>query len=210
MIRRFGGPGMHGVGGIPFVSMGGKGQNAASILFQDTFTGPNGTAITKPAHTPDVDLSGLGWSVVAGGWQLFNNQLDPTALGTCSADATQADYTLSIDAYMAGVQSIEYVLVRVRNQDTANNWAVYVGPKDNIWRIYEYAGAPVLRANGDFALAGGWHTIEIVVAGTVISATIDGGNQISFSPMATGAGRTAFALYSRSGGELFDDLLVTP
>jgi len=72
MIRRFGGPGMHGVGGIPFAAMGGIGQGAAAtpasgmVLWLKSGTGLyQDAAKTTPAANGDAvgawaDQSGNG------------------------------------------------------------------------------------------------------------------------------------------------------
>jgi len=61
VIRRFGGPGMHGVGGIPFAAMGGGiGQGAANGLLNNLIAywpGDEASGNLLDAHTNGLDLT---------------------------------------------------------------------------------------------------------------------------------------------------------
>jgi hypothetical protein len=61
--------------------------SAVNTLVVDSFTDVNGTLVS--AHTPDVDVEGAGWSIVAGSdWTIESDELQ------------QADPTLSAGAYV--------------------------------------------------------------------------------------------------------------
>ncbi len=91
----------------------GGGAVGPTFFFEDNFIDTEG--VTLDNHTPDIDLSTLGWLNQANLFSCQSNQLGKTGSGTRRVyiqAVGQADYTVKIDNYLitAGVQ----IFLRIR------------------------------------------------------------------------------------------------
>jgi hypothetical protein len=181
-----------------------------TTLLQDSFTGSNGTNLT--AHTMDV---GPGWTAATGSLVLASNQAaNGSGVSLYASDSTAADGTVSCDCYPGNNNAGAGTGVVFRFTDMSNYWLAFL--TNNTFELAEVAsGTLTNRASTSFGFTGdGAHkyTISVTYAGASISATVNGGNTISYGSAATGLSATKCGLYSNLGGgnhDFFDNFLVT-
>jgi len=166
---------------------GGGGGGGATILVEDTFTDTNGVLLS--AHTPDTDTVGSGWIVEQGTPVIVDNKVEANGVDTtfirCSIDSGKADVIITCDIEVASEQTTQQVILRFT--DGNNRWFVQItantGVEDTFNLLERNASVTTVRAttSGFFVVTGQIVTIRVVASGSTISATLDGGNEISYS-----------------------------
>lgn len=169
----------------------GKSAEVASTLVSDTFTDTNGTSLT--AHTPDVDTVGGGWSLAtatgsgSGTFTIENNKLEATRTSSTyfpigTIDVGQADVTIDVNLTFE-TDDFGFDGIVFRYQDQSNFWFATREATSGDFRILEKnAGVNTERASIAAGISAGTnHDMQVVLSGTSITATIDGGNEITFS-----------------------------
>lgn len=176
-----------------------------SVIVQDTFTDTDGTGLAS--HTPDVDTVGAGWSVLSSTPVILSNRLDP-AEGQAMIDSGIADGIVRADVY--GRQNGGAVGPAFRVQDASNMWfaVIIFGATDNFYIFQRSGGSNTVRASTVVTVdLLTYYTIEVTLDGSSITATLDGGNEISFSS-ATLATETRHGYWNSSGGAYIDNFIV--
>lgn len=176
----------------------------------DAFTGTNDTPLAS--HAPDVDYVGGGWSVPAGTIQINTNAAkgiaDPAFPGNIGIIETGA-----ADVVVQGNVKIGATLsgLFVRYVDASNYILVYIQnatpDKFVIRKVEAGVSTDLVTANPTISI-GTFYTIRVVLSGSNITATLDGGNQIvastSFNQTATKHG-----LELRGSTDFIDTFSVT-
>lgn len=161
-------------------------SGAVNTLYYDTFTDVNGTFLQN--HTPDINNTQGGF------WTNVNGPTNATITGNKVVNST-GDYqeyvttgvlncTTQCDFVWNGTGSA-FMGIQLRIADVNNYWIIYVNGIN--FRIDErVAGGQTNRATSPQGIVGNTaYTIRVVVSGTTITATINGGNTISYGSMAS-------------------------
>ncbi len=188
-----------------------------ATLLSDSFTDTNGVGIAS--HKADIPNT-TGWVVTSTGGGTATIQTNKLDSGAATAsqiivwDVAQADVIQSADCTWATISSTLGLSARL--SDANNYWRTRcaTGTTGN-WKIQEVvAGSSTDRATGSVTVnTGSTHTISVTWSGTSVTATIDGGNTISFTPTATGNSNTKFGTFGFTtiGADhfQFDNYLIT-
>jgi len=154
-----------------------------AVVLQDTFTDTN--SVSLDAHTMDV---GAGWTEHTGAWEIQSNAArgpDSTADALASADAGEADVTITVDVNVPNNST--YALGPAGRVVDANNyWTAYAERAEGVsyLRIVEYtSGSPTIRAEDTFAVnpAGSTITITLALSGTSLTATASTGETCNYT-----------------------------
>lgn len=182
-------------------------HGGVAVLLKDDFTDSNGTALS--AHAMNI---GAGWTVLQGTFTIQGNKAVGGSAGTQNlavADALAANVTVSGIGNTPGGGQRMGLLTRVA--DVNNFWELYFDTATGtIYLVEVVAGVATARAsaaqayspNTDFAL-------QVSVAGTRISGTVNGGNAITFASMSTGLTATKHGINTYDVGGTMDRFLVT-
>jgi len=171
----------------------------------DTFTDTNGVSLAD--HTPDIDTSGAGWTVVTATCDIQSNAARVLATpSVATIDSTASDFTLTVTV-TPGNGAASGVIFR-RTNATAY-WEVTVNDPGNNFLLREYASGYTTRDTANINITGGTpYTVVVTCSGTSISATLDGANTVSFTSSNNQAA-TVVGLRSANQLSTFDDLTVT-
>lgn len=175
--------------------------STAQVRLSDRLDGSAATALS--AHTPD---SGGPWTTHAGAAALNGSgAVVVSSTLVASAPCIVADVTV-----VAVVTETAIPRVIFRLTDASNYWYAQYDSGLEVLRIYEVvAGVPTQRASSTRTATGADRTLTVTVTGTSASVVIDGNpTPVSFTPMATGAGKTAHGI-GGDAGAVIKDLVVT-
>ena len=181
---------------------------AAVTQFYDTFSELN-VAITS--HTPNIDLSGLGWADATGTPRCIANNFGGVSSGENSArfNMSVASYTLTVDVTWSGGESF-IILFRFDNATYLTGWNLQYLVGSLEWRLYDPAGA-LVASYGATLSNGATYAISIVVSGNNVDVSIDGTLRLSGSS-ATNNTKVVGYLFLLGPGAApfttFDNLLV--
>ena len=175
----------------------------------DSFTDTDSTSLD--AHTPDI---GGSWVEENGQWDIQSNRANTTG----SAPGGN-NWLASIDSGISdGVVSCVINLgandeggVLVRFTDTNHFWLIVIHESNNDFRLMENNAGWTERDKVVLSniAAGTDYTIEITLNGATISATLDGGNQISYSLATFNQTATKHGLYGNPAAIKYDDFSVS-
>lgn len=182
------------------------------LLLFDPFTDADGTALAS--HTMQL---GGGWTVAAGGaWDINGNRarLVKTAASRdfAWANAGKADVAARV-VVRAGVGGNTPGLA-LRISDANNGWLVRIHPTGSTFSIFERNGGVFTeRAVTTVATSAGTdYVIRAVARGPVITATVNGGNQISYASATLNQTATTHGIHDLNDAGvstvLFDDFEV--
>jgi hypothetical protein len=181
-----------------------------TILVQDSFNDPNGTSLD--AHTPDVDVEGGGWIEWAD-YEIQSNRAVANG-GQYSAviDAGESDVivTATMRTDFAGGREVGLV---VRASDNTHYWMVQLRPTDNkFWLLERNGGSYTERASSTSVAINIGTEYEVVVRcdGQTITATMDGGNEISYASASFNETETLHGITEDNavGSEYHENFLV--
>lgn len=148
-------------------------------LLRDTFTDANGTLLT--AHAMDV---GPGWTLHEGTCPTIQSNRASLAgdVGCVCSDAGRADVVARSTASVGTADANHVIAVVVRCMDGNNFWqAALFG--NGFFAIYDRTGGTfTMHASTSLGAltVGVGYTIEVTASGASITATVNGGNQISY------------------------------
>jgi hypothetical protein len=189
---------MHALTGLSGLS--GMVPSGSTTVLQDNFVDTNGTSLA--AHTMNV---GPGWTISSGTWTIQSNAAENTA-GTSTivtSDSGQSNVTISATVTIPTSATGSYGLA-ARYTDTSNQWRIGVtlGSSGNFTITEDAAGTVTTRATGSVTInANTAYTVQAVMSGTTITATVNGGNQISYGSASSNQSATKHGL--RSGGSVY-------
>lgn len=183
-----------------------------TVVVQDTFTDTDGTSLD--VHTPDTQFSG-GWTEVTGNWGITGNQASIGAARD-NANATiqtgEADCTITVEALSAVTSSggTRDTGIAARHSDTNNYWRIGINDFDEIFRITERnGGTNTTRASTSVTINNAtYYTVQVVLNGSTITATLDGANEISYGSATLNQTATVHGIVMRGTTDRVDDFLV--
>ena len=178
-----------------------------SVLLFDSFTDVNGTGLA--AHAMNV---GGGWTVLSGSYTIQGNKARGGTAATQNfavANAGQKDVAVSAVGNTPTNAQRMGLLARVT--DVNNFWWFYFDTNANSIYVYErVAGVDTARASAAQAYASNTDfALQVNVSGTRITATVNGGNVISFASMSTGLSATKHGIDTYDVGGTLDNFQVT-
>ncbi len=189
-----------------------------SVIFSDTFTDTNGTAIGS--HDPDVGGGVGAWGMLAANAiEIQSNKakyLSGVAFAIAVADVSDADVQVEVDIDIPNAANYSYGLV-VRAVDNANYWIIDL--------VRESSGNPRMRlvslvansyTNHDEdtnvgAISGTTVNVRVVCNGNTITGYLDDVQKVtygsaSFQNTSTKHGIAVYADYDNTGA--FDNFSV--
>jgi hypothetical protein len=185
-----------------------------TIYVYDTFTNVEDTLLSN--HTPDTDLEGGGWVNIAYALNYkiksdraqgvnaaqANHGLVDSGVSDCVVEALVNKSGASVDAFYhdAGVFC--------RYTDNNNYWKISLNDGANVFRIWENnSGVKTVRATKSVTISGE-HTIRVTLNGQTITATLDGGDEISYSSASLNETATRHGICERHNGDYVDNFKV--
>lgn len=198
---------------------------APAFLIQDTFTDIDGTLLI--AHTPDIDTVGGGWITYQ--WadatplavaEIQSNQcsMNSAASGdrvVCVIDSGAADITVSAKVQFTAASSDCGIMIRHSRTVGNRNDGIGIRLKNtgtNTFSITEILNnAPSDLATVDVVLNPSTeYTVEVIATGTSVTATLNGGNQISTALATLNETVTTHGFYRLQADIFVDDFEVSP
>ena len=179
-----------------------------AIIIQDAFTDTNGTGLASHTISP-TNTVGAAWTVPSGTVDIQSNRARATTVagyGWGILDSSHADGTISVVVRREDTDELYLVF---RYTDTSNWWGLAWNSADSTVRLYKVVGGSASEPFGSttktFTINTDY-TMQVVLSGNSISATIDGGSTLggsdSFNASAT---RHGFIAGVTTNAGLFDD-----
>ncbi len=148
-----------------------------STLFNDTFTGTNGTALSS--HTPNTDLQGAGWTNFRIDTEIQSNRASlrsGSGDGISVANVGLGDVTVSADLVVPNANSYSFgIIVRFRNNE--NFWLCYLN-RDS-------GGTPYIAIDRIKTNGGGLVTLD--EGGTTVSVPGATNSTVSMTVLCSGS-----------------------
>ena len=150
----------------------------------DSFTDTDGVLLEN--HMPNI---GGAWSALLGSTAILSNRAGASgASNKYTIDAEVVAVNIQLDAYMGNVSgggNNDFIQIAFRQADVLNLYTVTLGKVAGV-SIYKIAettsGTGTDRATGTWTYASGaHHVLRLEDDGTVMTATIDGANPITYS-----------------------------
>lgn len=184
-----------------------------TIIANDTFTDID--AVSLDAHTPDIAPGGSAWVEALGDWQITSNAAALALAsngGHATIDCGEADCVLTVEANSTTTSTISTrdVGIIARWVDVDNHFRIGINAAADQFRIVERA-AGVNAIASTIAVAiepGTLYTIAVTLNGATITATLDGGNEISDGSATAGQTSTIHGITARETADRVDDFLV--
>lgn len=184
-----------------------------TVILQDAFTGGDGTSLD--AHTPDIAPGGSAWVEALGNWQITSNAA-ALALASNGGHATietgEADCTITVEANSTTTSSISTrdVGIIARWVDVDNHFRIGINAEADQFRIIERAAGvnSILTTIAVTITPGTLYTVQAVLNGATITATLDGANEISTGLATAGQSSTVHGITARETTDRVDDFLV--
>jgi hypothetical protein len=185
------------------------GGGGPTVLILDQFTDTDATALQSHTIAP-TNTPGASWGVEnALKWTIQSNRANgANGAGSAFADAGQADVTVTCDVY-PDTSSYDGIIARYSN--STNFWLLTVRSDLSEFSIYEFStgNGVVQRATTTVSItAGTKYTLALVVSGTSLSGTINGGHQITYTSSVNQT-NTKHGLRGGTGAPTFDNFQVT-
>lgn len=196
----------------------GKKKAAAVVLIYDTFTDTENKRLNLHTISP-TNLPATSWTEQGTAEFIINasNQAakSGSSIGFATVNAGDADVTIEVDAQGkdtgAGQYARDFGIV-ARYTDENNHWTITINTLGDVFRITEVNGGVITtRATASVALAQSTpYALKVVLSGSTITATIDGGNQISYASATLNQTTTVHGLRAyTSASTIFDNFKVT-
>jgi len=154
------------------------------VVVYDEFTDTNGTALSS--HTPNLVFSG-GWSstnLSINGNKVVNSAYGTARIETGIADGIVSGYLYRTADYSRAIYQNTAITVRWGASGYTTGWHIdiYSNKFCLIEQVGSGGGDYYERAYSNKTISLNTpYFVEIILAGSTITATIDGGNQISYS-----------------------------
>ncbi|MEA3438869.1 MAG: LamG domain-containing protein [Chloroflexota bacterium] len=189
-------------------------ESEPTIYVYDTFTDVEDTLLSN--HTPDTDLEGGGWVNIAYSLNYkikssraqgvnaaqANHGLVDSGVSECVVEAVVNKSGASVDAFF------HYAGIFARYTDNNNYWKIGIHDGANKFVIWENnAGVKTMRATKSVTISGE-HTIQVTLNGQTITATLDGGDEISYSSASLNETATKHGICERHNGDYIDNFKV--
>lgn len=159
--------------------LGVSGGAAHPTLIYDTFTDSDGVAL--PSHTiAPTNTPATSWSAQSGTATISSNRaISSSSPAIYTVNAGQFNVTVSLTGNLQGPGGSIGVVLRWTN--SSNFWFVrFTGTGFGIFEVN--GGTQTQRASTSVSLlAGTDYPLVVVASGTSITATVNGGNQISYN-----------------------------
>jgi len=191
------------------------------ILILDQFTDSNGTGLAAHTIAP-TNVPATSWTVDAGAITIQSNKATIASENTSHAAyvfPNVSDVVVSANittGNTSGDNDLNILLLRYT--DSNNKWIVEIGKRGGVssWQIRERdTGVEVQRASGSYTYAAQTtYAIEATASGSTISATRDGGTEISyasatFNQSVKNHGINLFISSNQSAYQTLDDYQIT-
>lgn len=181
----------------------------------DTFTAADGTNLHNRA--PDLAPGANKWVVLDGSYSIQSNKALAGAIGGAVIDSGLANCIISVVCTTGNTTGSMLTEIFVRSLDADDGWLVVLNVVSQLFVLFEYvAGVATQRASAAAVLAANTaYTVAITLNGQTISATINGGNQISYGSAASNATVTKHGVRAVETGTVttrssFDTFSVRP
>jgi hypothetical protein len=150
-----------------------------TALLYDTFTDTNGTSLAS--HTMDV---GAGWTIHSGTWTVQSNHAESAKTDgiLCTAAGGASNGTLTCDVMPTDNASNAFLAGLVfRYTDTSNFWLVHLDSRLDVVTVFRnLAGSFTSQGTSTPTMTSGVaYAVSVVLNGTSIGVTINGGNAIN-------------------------------
>lgn len=183
-----------------------------TTLVSDTFTDTDTTVLTS--HTPDIDDVGGGWSLSAGTIGTIDSNTAITggnATRECyviDAGAGSVSITADLRWYQNALVATHYngIVFRV----TGSTDYLFAGFNDTAFVLGKCVGGTytAFDSSAFTPVIDTWYTIALTITGDDLSATLDGGYDVSATDT-TSSGETVVGIISYRNRMRFDNFLVT-
>lgn len=194
----------------PIATPGGA---VVTTLILDQFTDVDTTLL--PSHTiGPVNLPGHAWVAVANNLSIRSNHIYVTNPGPniCVVDSGKSDVTISFITQANQSYACADGIV-FRYIDASNYWEAYWDFQARTFNIIQVqSGTPTTQASTGASLSPDTsYTVQVVISGTSITATIDAGSKITFSSSFNQTA-TSHGIVAKSGGavHIFNFTVTTP
>jgi hypothetical protein len=176
-----------------FLSLHGVGASSggSTLLLKDSFVDTNGTGLAS--HTMDV---GPGWTVNDGGWTIQGNKAavqTVSGYGTAVSQSGQSNVTGNVTVNLSANSRMGFA---ARVSDDSDFWRVVVSVNAGALEILEVvSGVQTVRASSSLTISQGVnYALQAQFAGQTVTATVNGGNQISYNSAASNQSVTKHGL----------------
>jgi hypothetical protein len=191
---------MSNKGIVPVVLSGGAAEAGPTTLISDTFTDANDTVLASHTIAP-TNTPATSWTVEAGGTiSIQSNKAFSDTASKCVCDPADADVTLSAVMQMTSIGANSAIGIVARYTDIDNHWMVrwYNGTFEIVERT---ASVETQRDTEVFAISADTdYTIQAVLNGTSITATLDGLHPLSYTSAShQAATKHGMQLYAAGG-----------
>lgn len=176
---------------------GSGGGSGGDLLFSDTFTDTNGTLLT--AHTPDVDVVGLGWEVFTGVYDIQTNQAHSTGSSIAAADTNESDVIVEVTVTTNSSQG-----PAARASDASNFWIGWM----NDGKLYEVTGGSIFARADLGAPSALPNTASLECAGSSITFSAETGLSVTYAGATTNQTVTKHGIRADNTGRYCDNFSV--
>lgn len=170
-----------------------------------SFDASNGTSLD--AFTPEW---GNAWTEQLGDWDIQSNQANmssisgttPNGVATTTTTVADARFSATVTPVSTGAPGIIF-----RYSDNNNFWFVQVNESVNFFQLFERnAGSFVNRGQAAVTInAGTSYSIVVDVSGTSITATLNGGNTVSYGSATFNQSQTTHGMRAFKNGDKLND-----
>ena len=175
---------------------------APIVVVEDLFSGSG----SLNGRTPDtVNTPGGTWTVTAGSATVSSGSLANGSTGESLANLQfgVSDYTLTVNVSEESGGASGPV---VRYVDDNNLFVVVLSNFTNFSLYERVSGTYTLRADSSFPFGSGYYTIKMTISGSTISATVNGGNLISYGSATAGQTSTVGGVRAFDGANIGSQL----
>jgi hypothetical protein len=171
-------------------------------LVEDAFSNPS----TLSAHIPDLNITGSQWVENGLTWSVNNSvNVNSTGNGVATIDCGSPDGLIKVNVKVVSLVDLAGGIV-FRYQDNNNYWMVALVSQYNKFRIIQRVnGQDYTRIESSFSMiSGATYTIDVLLKGNQIKATIDGSNDLNYNSQ-TGNTNTKHGLGARVTSRYYFD-----
>lgn len=181
----------------------------SELLILDNFDGVAGLLST---HTPDIDTVGGGWSFAKGSLWYINGSgqtyASPSILSIFVIDSGVSDCVITDNITLTSGATLGNRGTAFRYTDVNNMWKVEI--LSGLYRILELnGGTQISRASKAVTTTPGQvYEIEVTANGNSITATLNGGDAISYNSATFNNSATIHGIISRINDDFHNTFTV--